>query len=135
MKKIERKTEGRHRRWINLAHKLAFQSSVWPYRMGCVVVRGGRVIATSVNRKGSGSLKHSAYEDYKGIHAELGAILQLNPAMLRNATVYVSGLTKGDNFCYSRPCESCQEMLKQMGVKCAVFHTNSGELLQECYNG
>lgn len=133
MKLIEKKTEGRHRKWINLAHKVAMQSTCWPYKMGCVITKGGRVIATSVNKVGPGIQKHHAYE-LKGIHAELGAILQLNPAMLRNATVYVSGVTKGNNLCYSRCCESCQKMLGEMGIKCAVFHTKSDELMMEWYD-
>jgi deoxycytidylate deaminase len=120
----------RDRRWINLARKIAEQNNFPKYKMACVVVRGGRVLAIGINRITPGILKHPAYCN-KAMHAELDAILQINRAALHNSTVYVAGVSKGKNLIKSKPCPSCQQMLREFGIHSVVWHTPEDELIRE----
>ena len=120
-------TYGRHMRYIRLAQKLAEKSNFINYRMSCVVVKGGRVIATGINRLKSGLVKHPAYRE-KAIHAELDAVLMIDPEKLRGATVYVAGISKTGNLLKSAPCPICQKLLQEYGIRCVVFHEKTGEI-------
>lgn len=120
-------TYGRHARYIKLAQKLAEKSSYINYRMSCVVVKGGRVIAIGINRLKSGIVKHPAY-GVKAIHAELDAILAIDPEKLKGATVYVGGITKTGGLLKSAPCPICHKVLQEYGIRCVVFHEKTGEI-------
>jgi deoxycytidylate deaminase len=124
---IEIESKGRHSRYIKLANKLAHKSDFYPYKMAAVVVRGGRVIGTGVNRQKQGVLKHPAYA-LKAIHSELDAILGIDPDLLRGSTVYVSGVSKGNNLIKSAPCESCQQLMREYGIRAVVYHEKTGEV-------
>jgi deoxycytidylate deaminase len=118
---------GRHTRYIRLAQKLAEKSDYINYRMSCVVVKGGRVIAVGINKLKSGIVKHPSYGS-KAIHAELDAILTIDPEKLKGATVYVGGITKTGGLLKSAPCPICQSLLREYGIRCVVFHEKTGEI-------
>lgn len=118
---------GRHERYLRLAQKLSLKSDVSPYRMASVVVRGGKIISMGINKSNPGILKHPAYA-LKGTHSELDAILSIDPKLLKNSTIYISGLSRGNNTILSKPCDSCQQIIKEYGIKAAIYHTRSGEI-------
>lgn len=124
---METDSYGRHARYIRLAQKLAEKSDFINYRMSCVVVKGGRVIAIGINKPKSGLVKHPAYSQ-KAIHAELDAILMIDSSKLKGATVYIGGITKTGDLLKSAPCPLCQNLLKEYGIRCVVFHEKTGEI-------
>ena len=125
--------ESRHVRWMNVARKLA-KTSLFPQeRMGCVLVApGGRPISRGTNQAKSGYLKNKNYTVNQAHHSELAAVLNANKDSVRGSTAYVAGYTPNkseDVPCWSsRPCEGCQAMLREYGVKYAVFHDRVGNL-------
>lgn len=60
----------------------------------------------------------------RSMHAELVAVLNTNPKVLRGSTVYVAKLGKNGEPAKSKPCKGCIKMLKRKGVR--VVHYTSG---------
>ena len=125
---------GRHRRYVELARRLAKTSNDQRHRHGAVLVRGGSVLNWSSNRNkvhrwaqkfrahGCGHATH---------HAEVGAILGVAREKTQGADIYVVRINKRDNLLLSKPCEMCQELLRHVGVK-RVFYSIDDNAI-ECY--
>jgi deoxycytidylate deaminase len=125
-------TSKRHRSFMRLAEKKAMESKVRPYRMAAVLVKGSRVLSIGLNADHKGYLKSKHYKCNQNYHAECSALMQVDPELLRGATVYVAGLSPasdGSKLCWSsRPCPSCQALLHEYGIKSVIFHNNQGGL-------
>lgn len=100
-------------RFLQLAHELTRYSTAKQQRMAAVVVRGGSVLSTGVNRGWS--------------HAEHRA---LRPHMdLRGAVLYVAR----HNMRCSRPCDDCQAKAIKAGIRKAVYVSRDGTVVTERY--
>ena len=132
----------RHDRFIGLAQRLANKND-FPrlgakahmysqplYRMAAVVVQGARVVSIGVNKWGGGESKNRMYAN-RAIHGELDAIHGIDPALLRGATIYISGWSKGNNLILSKPCDLCQRLIEQAGIKEIVYHDRDGNVVLE----
>ena len=128
------KITGRHRRYVDLAIKLAESSSYSLHRHGAVLVKGGSVLNWSANQNkvqrwaqrfrshGCGHATH---------HAELGAVLGVARDKTTGSDVYVVRISKKGSLLMSKPCEMCQELLRHVGVK-RVFYSIDDETMG-CY--
>lgn len=120
--------ESRHTRWINLARKIAEKSTFPEQKMGAVVVKAGRVLATGTNKAKSGMVKSRFYNENQAHHAELDTLDGIPDEVLSGATIYVAGLSP--NRCSlvwsSKPCPSCQALLRSRGIKAAIYHDSQG---------
>lgn len=128
------KIEGRHKRYVGLAKRLANSSPYPDHKHGAVLVRGGSVINWSINRNrvqrwaqkfrahGCGHATH---------HAELGAILGVAREKTQGADVYVVRVNKRDNLLLSKPCPMCEEVLRHVGVKRVFYSVDDNTI--ECY--
>lgn len=120
--------ESRHTRWINLARKVAERSTFPEQKMGAVVIKSGRVIATGVNKAKSGIAKSRFYNKNQAHHAELDTLDGIPDDVLSGAIIYVAGLSP--NRCSlvwsSKPCPSCQALLRSRGIKAAIYHDAQG---------
>lgn len=114
----------RHDQWLKTAQRLAKQSKFWPYRMGCVIVRSGKVISTGVNKNTRAEGRDPRYTLGRSIHAELAAVL--STSNLKGCTAYVAGWSKADNLICSKPCSLCEGTLKQAGIKEVYYQTKEG---------
>lgn len=111
------------RRNFTLA-KIASEKSNYRIRMGAVLLQNGRCISVGCNTVKS----HPkwSYEDKKTIHAEADC--------LRAISKYLHRITKGVMFVYrehrdglpgmAKPCENCQRLLREYGVKTVYYSTN-----------
>ena len=128
------KITGRHRRYVDLAKKLAESSSYSLHRHGAVLVKGGSVLNWSANQNkvqrwaqrfrshGCGHATH---------HAELGAVLGVARDKTTGSDVYVVRISKKGSLLMSKSCEMCQELLRHVGVK-RVFYSIDDETMG-CY--
>jgi len=121
----------KHHDWLNFAKKIAEKSTFPKFRMAAIVTKSGRPLSSGWNKLSPGILKNPIYGEHQMLHAECQAILQLEPKQLRNATIYVAGLTRGGNLLLSKPCDACMFLIKQAGIKRIVFHTKEGEVVIE----
>ena len=89
----QRKYDGRVRRFIDLAAKMANQSCDPASRHGAVLVKGSSVLNASHNKNSFCSFGQRFREKGTGVstmHAELGAILGMDRKITEGATVYVA---------------------------------------------
>lgn len=108
------------------------RSQMYPYRMAAVVFSGGRPLLTGINKPKIAEIKDARYNKGRSIHAELNIVLQAakNGVKLKGTSLYVGGLTKGNNLVCSKPCELCQIIIKEAGIKEVFYHERDGSLVR-----
>lgn len=108
------------RRFLRLASNLALSSDC-NFKHGAVVVRGGRVISTGINRfKNHPKVVSPEHvKEWCSVHAEIDALRKLKDA--RGATIYVARVGKRGNQTISRPCSRCYDALRDAGVTKVVY--------------
>lgn len=98
-------------------------------RHGAVIIAGGRTISTGVNidRNDPRLMDDNAVRrKYAAVHAEVAAIRNAGRgANLKGATIYVARVTRTDTPAMSKPCATCQEMLRERGIKKVVYTIDS----------
>jgi deoxycytidylate deaminase len=106
------------------ASKEAKKSQHNQHRLGAVVVKGGRILATGFNAmRPSGLLKTTT------MHAEAAAILKLLKERrlhdLFGAEMYVTRFTRGGAVGLAKPCPACHSLILSVGIK-KVHYTTDG---------
>lgn len=100
------------------------------YRIYATITRGGAVQSTGENSFENDNTSRFRQKWPNSIHAEEAAILaflRTKPvALLKNATMHVSRVTREGAFGMARPCEHCMELLQKFGFKKVIFTNQSG---------
>ena len=114
---------------IRLASKIAAKSKFKRARVGAVIVKAGRVLATGCNRIGySKYLPGRPYPE--SVHAEQQAVLQLLKEDriddLANATIYISRILRDGSCGLALPCPICRSLLHSVGIRRVVYTTLKG---------
>ncbi|WP_372412171.1 hypothetical protein [Streptomyces luteireticuli] len=107
-------------RYLAIALKEAARSEC-RFRVGAVLVKGGRVLGRSCNRRRNCSrtdFRHATF------HAE--EMLMRSTAARRGAVVYVARLNKAGAPLLARPCPRCQRLLVSRGIALAHYTTDAG---------
>ena len=121
----------RHRRHLDLAKRVAHNSSFEDYRHGAVLARGKSVINASANKNSYKSwgqrFRHGGC-GYATQHAELGCILGVDRSLTQGATVYVARIGKLGDLRYSKPCPMCQSAMKHVGIREVIYTVNEEEV-------
>jgi len=87
------------------------------YRHGCVIVKNGKIIATSTNKKvGDPSVAWRMSH----IHAEFGAVIAAGTRAV-GANVYVARVASDGSPAPSKPCKKCESILSRSGVTKVVW--------------
>lgn len=109
---------------MRLAIKQATLATHEKWRVGAVLVRGGSLISTGFNRYRN----HPMYVGADGVsyHAEEVALMRAGDP--RGSTIYVARITKSGLLGMAKPCEACQQLLLDNGVRSVVFTTPAGVL-------
>ena len=100
-------------RFLRIAEKVARNSKHPQHHLGCVIARGGQVLSLAANESvGRG-------------HAEERACKR--DGRYKGATAYVVRL----NGCKtSKPCDKCQQILKDAGIASIVFYGMNGQIVE-----
>lgn len=108
---------------IHIATRKANESEFTRARVGAVITKGGRVLASACNK-----LRYSRRNDrpWPSMHAEESAILKVlrHPAGLRKlqgATLYVSRVKKDGTCGLAKPCKDCQDLIDSVGIKKVIY--------------
>lgn len=114
----------RHQKMLALAKRKAVESNFNGPRMAAIVTKGGRVINWGTNKPQSGSLKSKHYTKNQALHAECDATRGIDPKVLRGATIYVYGFQpcRAQATWSSKPCSSCEALLRDLGIREVIFH-------------
>lgn len=107
--------------------------STLPFRVGAVIVRGGRIISSGCNlRRFTRRLPNRHHEE--GLCAEQAAILKLLTAKRQTemvgAIIYVTRTTKRGKISIARPCSFCQELSRSVGIR-KIFYTDVNSQVKE----
>ena len=88
---------------------------------GSVIVKGGRVISTGMNKDRSHPkiVSSEHIKDHCSVHAEIDAIKKAKD--VNGATIYVARINKRGEARDSRPCKRCFEVIKSNGIKKIVY--------------
>lgn len=116
---------GRHKRYMILAAKMAENSPSTDYRHGAVLIRGSNIIGLSTNKNRLASFGNRFRERNCGHathHAELGCVLGLDRSKTTGTTMYVCRIGKSGEMRLSKPCSMCAAALRHVGVK-RVFYS------------
>jgi diaminohydroxyphosphoribosylaminopyrimidine deaminase/5-amino-6-(5-phosphoribosylamino)uracil reductase len=96
-------------RFMRIAEKVAQQSNHPQHKLGCVIVKGGKVISKAANNSpGRG-------------HAEQRAVRPHNNFV--GCCAYVARINGKKT---SMPCPKCMEVLKKAGIKTVIFYGQDG---------
>lgn len=106
---------GRDRRWLNYATALAGRST-HRWRMACVLIRGGRVIAVGNNRLRNIPGTAGVPLSQCGTHAEIAA-LRAAGGNVSGATAYVARVGRDGKARHAQPCRRCADALEEAGVR------------------
>lgn len=96
-----------------------------------VIVRGGKILSSGVNKpKRNMFVDIYAHHPKCVVHAECDAVLKARRKIdLRGAKMYVARMLKKNGaIAMSRPCPSCQKILKSYGIKRVYYTTHDGNV-------
>lgn len=97
------------------------------FKIGCVLYKGANLLSSGFNQMKKTHRAACEHYDFPFIHAEYSAIKSVKyTSSLKNCSVYVARVDRFGNYAMSKPCEGCQEMLKNNGIKTVYFTTDNG---------
>ena len=108
-------------RIVGLAKKVLRMSTHPRYKIGAVLVKGGRVISLGVNKIGSHKRFITPHRNNYSHHAEVDAILNISKESSRGATLVVAGQTASGSLINVKPCYTCSKLLNLAMVKRIVY--------------
>ncbi len=109
---------------MKLAIRTAFCSNS-RFRLGAVLIKKKRVISFGINDMRRSHPKQQKYSTKKwaiGSHAELKCCIGVDLKDLQKSTMYVARILKNGNPALAKPCQCCQSILREFGVR-KVFYT------------
>ena len=115
---------------ITTALKAAKTSDMRKTRVGCVITKGRRVIATGVNQMRHISRCPTPLKWQASCHAETAAVMKLlrtrRQHLLVGSTIKVTRVKRDGKIGMAKPCPSCHALLLACGVKKAIYTTETG---------
>ena len=121
-------TSKKTQRTLELAKRVAANSTYGKLKHGAVLVKGGNVVNVAFNKPDFTKFGNRFRNNYTcGLattHAEIGAILGLSRSTTEGATVFVVRINRHGEYRMSKPCPMCEDVLKFVGVKKVVYTTD-----------
>lgn len=106
--------DGRAARWLERASRIA-RNVDGRWKVGCVIVRGGRVLSTAANSQRNDPSVLDKDLWHISVHAEIAALRLAGNA--RGATAYVARVGRDGEVRHAQPCVRCQLALDEAGVR------------------
>ena len=106
--------------WMCIAHMLAMRATCEKARVGCVIVKDNKLIASGYNGTPAGSheclgaascTNNFSHKCDKTIHAEQNALMFADRDDVLGSTLY----------CTHSPCLTCAKMIANSGIKRVIF--------------
>jgi deoxycytidylate deaminase len=116
-------------RFLKAAKQLADKTKDMRRGFGCVIVDGNKILASGRNFKSHPRIPKIVGQNgemYYGLHCECKALLDCDFSV-RGATIYIHGENVSTQTpVYSGPCMLCDTILRERGIKKAIFTTSTG---------
>lgn len=124
----------RARKFIDLAARVASNSSDTEFQIGAVLIRGKNIISTGWNQ---GSKTHPMqYRMYPqrpgtGLHAEIHTLQGLRPYDVAGSDLYICRVRSSGDYGLSKPCDRCMVILRDYSVK-RIFFSEGPDKIGVC---
>ena len=108
------------------ARKEASRSKITEWRMGAVMVRGGKIIGKGHNRFSAIAAKFAKQYnlDLYSLHAEMACIEDCDD--VEGAVLFVAGIKRNGRRVYCRPCKHCMKIISLLPIKAVYYETKQG---------
>jgi|SRR6266850_6942409 len=108
---------------IRIASKQARKSPFVRHRLGAVIVKGNRVLSSGYNE-----IRYDSWLKKSNRHAEEAAIVRLlkenRLSDLNGSTIYVSRVCPSGRLGLAKPCKSCDQLIRSVGISQVVYSTD-----------
>lgn len=94
------------------------------YRMGAAIFNGKKLLSLGWNQPKTHPESDSFFNWQ---HAELNSLIGMSRRDLSNATMFVARMNKSGKLRISKPCESCQRIIRAAGIRTVWFINRDGE--------
>lgn len=119
------------------AAKAVSELSDHKHKIGCVVVDKHRIISSGHNSNTKCHAlqakldmeRHGCWCPGK-LHAETAALLALRGQDLSRASIYIYREHKDGTYGMSKPCPSCEKLIRQAGIR-HIYYTGNNSLIYE----
>ena len=111
----------------------AEKSKMYPYRLGCVVFKGKRILSYGYNQIRTSNAIPDKYKKYiEALHAEQHAIMKIqNKELLNGASLLVIRINRHGKLTNARPCENCMKTIVHFKFSNIYFSNENGEIVME----
>jgi len=122
--------------YLSIAKGIAARSTCLRRQYGAVIVKNDAIVSTGYNgaargvanccdigecwREEHGVPHGEQYEKCQGVHAEANAIINASREEMEGATLYLAGFDNGKVIDAPRPCEMCNRLIRNSGIKYVV---------------
>ena len=112
-------------RWLRVAAKESLKSN-YKYKVGAVLVKGGRIIARGHNEvrlKSTGCRRYSKWME--SLHAERACVTKVDKDEVRGGIIYIFRHNGHGKSALAKPCPQCLWMLNDLGIKRIIYSINT----------
>lgn len=99
----------------------AAEASKCNQRHGAVIKVGGRIIGIGINVDKNHPNNVNDPATQAAVHAEIAALKACGNTSVAGGTIYVARINKKGSPLMSKPCQRCQEAIKNAGIKKIVY--------------
>lgn len=97
------------------------------WRLGAVIVRGGKIISSGYNRYSAKMEKFSRKYNLRhlfSLHAEMDAILNA-AGNIDDAIMFIAGIKHNGNEVYCRPCYNCLKIIRHTKIRAIYYQAKN----------
>ncbi len=116
---------------LKKAIESAERSKMYPYRLGCVVFRGKRILAWGFNQiRTSNAIPDRFKKFIEALHAEQHAIMRVpNKELLNGASLLVIRINRNGKLTNARPCKNCMKTINYFKISNVYYSNENGEIV------
>ena len=128
-----------HRAYFKAAKAMASLSDFKQHHIGCVAVAGHKIISSGYNSYKTNPMQKRLnahrfdVDTNHTIHAELACLLPLinrKDIDFSNLSLYIYREHKSGDLAMSRPCASCEALIRSLGIR-NIYYTGNNSYISE----
>lgn len=118
----------RHLDFMELAKNLAWKGTRdKTYRFGTILVKRRKVLSVGINRPKDSHTMSKHYR-FHSVHAEVDCLIGVPQNKIPGTTMYVYRFSRGGKPGISKPCELCEEILRDYGVRDVYYLDRNAQI-------
>ena len=123
----------KEKHFFKKAKEEALKSTFFRIKIGCIIVKGSKILGRGVNIEKSHPKQKYLNKKYRGfntkesnIHAEMNALMKCKHINIKGATIYIYRELKDGSLGNCFPCPACQRRIITAGIKRIVYTDYDG---------